>query len=354
MIKIGDRTVGDGEACYITVEAGPTHNGVEGAKRLISHAAKSGADAVKFQIFDVDRLVADREMLFSYKILINRETGELQEKSEPLYDILKRRCLTKQEWKELKRFSDELGLAFFSTASFEEDIDLLVDINCDSIKIASGDLNNFPLLRYAAKSGLCIQIDTGSGTIGEVESAIDVIVKAGNENIIIHHCPSGYPANLENVNLRVIATLKNMFPFPIAFSDHSPGWTMDVAALGLGANLIEKTITENRMTPEVEHCFSLEPEEIRQFIETIRDVEKALGSTRRIMSDTERQDRKKVRRSAWLRSSAKSGQMLKDLDVEFRRPEDGIPPHIYDSLSDKVLHVDVDAGQRLLWSHIDG
>ena len=135
---------------------------------------------------------------------------------------------------ELKAYSDSLGLAFFSTVGFEEDIRLLEEIGCHSIKIASGDINHFPLIRMAARTGICLQIDTGSSTLGEIERAVDVIRSEGNENIIIHHCPSGYPARLESVNLNIIPTLKRLFPYPIAFSDHTPGWEMDVAAVALG------------------------------------------------------------------------------------------------------------------------
>ena len=140
----------------------------------------------------------------------------------------------------MKQLSDEKQLAFFATVGFEEDIELLVKLGCDSIKIASADVNHFPLIRQAARTGMCIQIDTGNATLGEVEAAIDIIQTEGNDGIIIHHCPSGYPAHLESINLNIIPSLKRLFPFPIAFSDHTPGWEMDIAAIALGANLLER------------------------------------------------------------------------------------------------------------------
>jgi len=140
--KIGNRALGDGHPCFITFEAGPTHDGVATAKQLIKAAADAGADAVKFQILDPDRLVADRKQLFSYEILVDRKTGARKEKSEPLYDILKRRSLAPEEWKELKAYSDSLGLAFFATAGFEAEVDLIAELGCDSIKIASADVNH--------------------------------------------------------------------------------------------------------------------------------------------------------------------------------------------------------------------
>ena len=209
-------------------------------KWLIKHAAEAGADAVKVQIFDLDRLVADKKQMFSYGVLKNHETGEIETIQEPLYDILARRCLTEDQWIEIKRFSDSLNMAFFSTVGFDEDIELLEKLDCHSLKIAFADVNHFPLLRRAAKTGMCLQLYTGMATLGEIEQAIDIIRSEGNEKIIIHHCPSGYPANPENINLRIIKTLKKMFPYPVAFSDHTPGSEIDIAAVAMGANMVGK------------------------------------------------------------------------------------------------------------------
>lgn len=336
-VRFGDVELGDGHPVFITYEAGPTHNGVESAKRLVKLAAEAGASAVKFQILDPDRLVADKKLLFSYEVLVDRATGKLETVEEPLYDILCRRSLSKDEWREVKRFSDEHKMAFFATVGFEDEIALLEELHCDSIKIASADLNHFPLIRKAARTGMCIQIDTGSANIGEVERAVDVIRSEGNENIIIHQCPSGYPARLQSIHLNMIKTLKQLFPYPIAFSDHTPGWEMDVAAVALGANLLEKTISEDRTTRSVEHVFSLEPHEMKQFIHVIRDVETALGSYRRSLHAEELQKRQRVRRSVWIKNGAKEGQRLRDVEVEFRRPGFGITPDRYEEMLEMVF-----------------
>ncbi len=347
-IKINNREIGDGHPCFITFEAGPTHDGLESAKRLVKLAAEAGADAVKFQTFDPDRLVADKKMPFSYEVLVDRATGKTETVEEPLYDILCRRALAPDEWRQLKRYSDSLGLVFFSTVGFEEDVRLLEELGCHSIKIASADVNHFPLIRLVAKTGMCIQLDTGNASIGEVEAAVDVCRSEGNDKIIIHNCPSGYPARLESINLRIIPTLKQMFPeYPIAYSDHTPGWEMDVAAVALGANLVEKTITEDRTTRSVEHIFSLEPGEMENFIRTIRDVETALGKPRRKLFPEEREKRKNVRRSVFLKSLVKAGQRLKDVEVDFRRPGFGIGPDMYEKLLDLHFVSDLPVGHQL-------
>ena len=164
-VPLGPRRTGEGEPVFITLEAGPTHDGVPSAKRLISLAAESGADAVKFQIFDPDRLVADKTQLFDYEVLVDRETGRTEKVSEPLYDILVRRCLEPDEWKEVKAHADSLDLAFFSTVGFEEDVALLEDIGCQSYKIASADINHLPLIRLVARTGKAVQLDTGRAAL---------------------------------------------------------------------------------------------------------------------------------------------------------------------------------------------
>ncbi len=347
MITIAERKIGDGEPCYVTFEIGPTHNGVESAKRLIRHAADAGADAVKVQIFDPDRLVADKAQLFSYGVLKDRESGEIETVEEPLYDILKRRSLSNDEWRVVKAFSDELGMAFFATVGFDEDVDLLEELGCHSIKIASADVNHFPLLRRAARTGMCIQLDTGMASLDEIAAAVDVIRSEGNESIIIHQCPSGYPARLESINLNIIPTLKRMFPYPAAFSDHTPGAEMDIAAIALGANLVEKTITEDRMTRSVEHVMSLEPHEMKRFVETIREVETAIGSHQRVLHPEEIKKRDAVRRSVFLRADARAGQKLAECDVEFRRPGFGVTPDRYEEWLDRSLARDLAAGSML-------
>lgn len=346
-VTFGKRKIGDGQPCFITYEAGPTHHGFESAKGLVKLAAEAGADAVKFQILDPDRLVADRKQLFTYDVLVDRESGKTETVSEPLYDILCRRSLSHAEWKQLKAYSDSLGLAFFATIGFEEEVKLMESLNCDSIKIASADVNHFPLLRLAAKTGMCLQLDTGNSTLGEIEAAIDVIRSEGNDSIIIHQCPSGYPARLDSINLRIIPTLKQMFGFPAAYSDHTPGWEMDVAAVAMGANLVEKTITTDRTTRSVEHIMSLEPAEMKEFVEVIRSVETAMGSPRRILHPAEREKRNAIRRSVFIAAPAKAGQKLREVKVEFRRPGFGITPDQYDKLMDYVLTTDCEAGYRL-------
>lgn len=353
-LSISNKNVGDSHPCFITFEAGPTHNGFQSALALVEEAAKSGADAIKFQIFDPDELISDKNQLFNYSILINKQTNELKEVSESLYDIFCRRQLTPTEWKRVKEKADELSLLFFATAGSIKDINLLVELNCHSVKIASSDINHLPLLQAAAKSKMVVQIDTGSSDINEIKDAVEFLENNECRQIIIHQCPSGYPARLQSICLNMIATLKEMFPsYPIAYSDHTPDADMDIAAVALGANLIEKTITFDRTTPSVEHVFSLEPLEMASFIKRIRDVEVAMGLSIRCLSKTQKGKRDMVRRSTFVVSDAKAGTPLNQLEVRFMRPCVGITPadwHNYFKQG-SVLCKDVAAGYPL--NHTD-
>ena len=346
------RRIGDQEKCFITFEAGPTHNGLETAKGLAEVAAKAGGDAIKFQIVDADKLVSDRKQMFSYDILVDKNTGETKTVSEPLYDLLKRRMLSHEEWLELKKYCDKLGLAFFATVTFEEELELVKQMNCDTIKIASADINHFPFLRLAARTGLNVQIDTGNATMGDVEAAVDVIRSEGNNDIIIHHCPPGYPAIPSAINLRVIPTLKNIYNLPVAYSDHSPGWDKTIAAIALGANLVEKTITFDRTTRSVEHMFSLEPNDAAEFVKAVREVGLALGGPRRIMTPEERKRRVAYRRSTFLAADAPAGTNVKDLKVDFRRPGWGMGPDEFERCADMKLRQPLPKGHMLAQSDI--
>ena len=352
-VKIGSREVGDGAPVFITFEAGPTHDGVHTAKTLITHAARAGAHAIKFQILDPDRLVADRTQPFSYEVLIDRASGRTETVTEPLYELIRRRSLTRQQWREVKAHSDREGLAFFATVGFEDEVDLLVELGCHSIKIASGDVNHFPLIRRAARTGMCLQLDTGNSNLGEIEAAIDVIRAEGNENIIIHQCPSGYPAHLDSINLRIIETLRHMFPYPVAFSDHTPGATMDIAAVAMGASLVEKTITLDRATRSIEHIMSLEPAEVAQFVQTIADVQRAMGSPRRILHETERKRRLGIRRSLFLDAPVRAGQRLAEAKPEFRRPGTGLAPDDYEALLERRFRHDLPAGRMVTTTDLE-
>ena len=341
-VPIGNKLVGPDNPCFLVFEGGGTHTGLEPAKVLAQAASQAGADAIKFHfVYDPTRLNPDPNACLTYQCLVNKETGETKQVTEPVVDIVRRRTMPKEKWFELANYCRGLGLEVFFTISFPDDIDAIKEMGLNTVKICSGDMNHLPLIEYAAKSGLTIQLDTGSATMGEIDAAVETVLSAGNKNLILHHVPTGYPAQLDSINLRTIASLVSMYDFPIAFSDHSPGWDMDIAALTLGASMIEKTITVDRAFPSSEHIFSLEPHEATGFVNSIRLIETALGSGRHVLTAMQRKNRQIVQRSMYLLKDVKKGDSIKPDDFTYRRPGGGISPTNHEQIQSMVYGRDI-------------
>ncbi len=351
-VSIGGKVLGAGQPVFIVFEAGPTHDGLEAACRLIDVAADAGADAVKFQIVDADSLVPDRNLQFSYQYLCDRQTGQLETVSESLWEILKRRELSYEEWDQVIAHCRKRNIAFFSTATNAAELDYLASKGVETVKICSGDITYHHLLRLAAKQSWSVQVDTGGATLAEVEQGIEVLERAGCENIIINHCPSGYPARLESINLRVLSTLQYMYPqYVVAFSDHTQGRDMDVAAVALGAHMIEKTITLDRTIKSPEHVMSLEPHEAKAFVQAVRDVETGMGTPRRLMADAERKSREIARRSLYAARSLEIGTILSASDISYARPGGvGISAEMDSMVLGKEIKKNVNEGAPLAFA----
>lgn len=303
----------------LVLEAGPTHTGLASALGLVDVAAAAGADAVKFQWADPDRLIADKAQTYTYTKL-NR-AGEPETVTEPYYDLVKRRYLHHAEWAAVADYAQQHGIEFYATATYTDILDRLRLFGCGRVKIASGDVVHLPLLRQAAAMFPIVEIDTGNATLGEIERAVAVL-EAGGAGIVIHHVPGGYPASPSNVHLRMIPTLL-AFEHTVGFSDHSPGWDMCAAAVALGATVVEKTITLDKAGPGPEHQFSLLPTEAEAFVKAMRDLEEAMGSPARRLSPEALEARKAARRSPYV-SIGQVDRRLDQAKLEWKRPQSGI------------------------------
>jgi N,N'-diacetyllegionaminate synthase len=340
---------------FIVLEAGPTIYNLESAKKLVDLAKDACANAIKFQLLYPDRLMADKNIEFTYKALKKINGKEIfYDVNEPLYNILKRRELKKEEWIELKRYCDEKQIIMFSTATYKDEVDFLVDeLKTNSIKINSSDINELEFIRYCASKGINIQLDTGNADLWEIERAVIEAENEGCKNIIIHLCPTGYPARIKSINLNMIKTLKKMFPnFSIAFSDHSPGWNMDIAAVALGVDMIEKTITLDRTIKSCEHSFSLELEDAKRFVKSIREVEIALGNSRRVIPKEIKEKRKISRRSPYALKELKKGDVIKKEYFEFKRPGFGITSDEFYYFIGKKILKDIKKNEALTYDFI--
>ena len=334
-VKIENRWIGDLEPVFIIAEAGVNHNGDIGlAKKLVNVAKDAGADAVKFQAFKTEKVVTK----YAEKANYQKETTGL---SESQYNMIRRLELKDEEFKELFNYAEKNNIIFLSSAFDKDSVDLLDDLGVPAFKVASGEITNFPLLQYIAEKKKPIILSTGMSTLDEIEDALKVIRERGIEDIVLLHCVTSYPAKIEDANLRVIETLRRRFKLPVGFSDHTFGITAPIAAAVLGAVLIEKHFTLDRTLPGPDHRASLEPDELKDMIRAIRDVEKGLGDGIKKPTEDEERIKKIVRRSIVAKVEIPKGTVITEDMLDLKRPGTGIGPKYLNEVIGKKAKQDV-------------
>ncbi len=303
----------------IIAEAGVNHNGDMGrAREMVAAAAVSGADYVKFQSFRTEDLVATGTGTAAYQA---RNTGEDDQAS-----LLRGVELDIADIELLAVSCAENGIGFICTAFDVADLDRLVAAGMDCLKIASGELTNHPALRDAAAFSIPILLSTGMATLQEVESAVNTLRDAGADDVTLLHCTSLYPAPMNTLNLRAISTMAEHFGLPIGYSDHSLGDQAAVAAVALGACVIEKHFTLDRSFPGPDHAASLEPRELAEMIVKLRDISAALGDGEKRPASGEVDVARLVRRSWHAARDLSAGHVISAGDVVLKRPAHGLPP----------------------------
>lgn len=319
VVRIGERLVGAGAPVYIIAEAGSNHDrDLDQAKRLIDVAAEAGADAVKFQTFTADRIVAETTTRAKYldAILPPDETmASLFRKLELPY-----------EWHAgLKEHAEAAGLDFLSSAFDQQAVDLLHGLGVKAFKVATYELWHLPLIRYIARLGRPMICSTGMAGIGEVEDAVRAVEAEGNlANLILLHCTVNYPPPFEDLNLRAIETMRAAFGVPVGYSDHSPGLTAPIVATALGAAVIEKHYTTSRDRPGPDHRFAIEPAELAAMVRAIRDAEASLGDGIKRMAPAEADLYVTARRSLHAARDIEVGDVLDRDAIAILRPGTGI------------------------------
>lgn len=342
-VQIGKKLVGEGEPCFIIFECGATFDTVETAKKLVDAVAEAGADAIKFQLLDVDRLMGRRDLTINYTTAHGTRVGNL-------YDILKKRELTKDQWRELIQYCKIKNVLFLATACFPEEVDFLVEVGAAAIKINAGDVNHYYLIDYASQKNIPIILD-GRAKYDELEQGVQICEKNGNRNIIIMHCPSGYPARNDGVNLATLAALKKIYQYPIGFSDHSREKLMNFAAIAYGADMVEKTLTLDKTTDFIEHLMSLEPREAKEFVQEIRAIEEAKGLSRVMFS---KHVNEAGRRSIVAKREIRRGEAITINDIDFKRPGDaGISAADYQKVCLSKAKQDISKDTFLKWEWLE-
>ena len=336
-IMIGDRRIGSGSPCFVIAEAGVNHNGdVTRALALVDAAAKAGADAVKFQTFIADRVAIATSPKAAYQ---RERTGE--EGSQ--LDMLRALELSPDAHASVQRRCAERGVVFLSTPFDEGSADLLELLEMPAFKIPSGEITNVPLLTHIARKNKPLLISTGMATLEEVRTAVAVVRAAGNDRIVLLQCTSAYPAPIEGANLRVMRTLADSFGTPVGYSDHTPGIAVALAAVALGACVIEKHLTLDRALPGPDHQASIEPDEFAALVRGIRTVEASLGDGVKAPTLDERVLATVVRRSLVAARDLAAGERLTAAMVHAKRPGTGLAPSELPRLLGRRLRVAVPA-----------
>ncbi|MBZ4644151.1 MAG: N-acetylneuraminate synthase [Deferribacteraceae bacterium] len=303
---------------FIIAEAGVNHNGnIELAKSLIDIACEAGCDAIKFQTFKADNLVIKSAQKAEYQI---KNTGN----NDSQYDMLKKLELSYENHKELIKYCNSKNILFLSTPFDEESVDMLYDLGIKLFKIPSGEITNKPFLKYIAKKQKTIILSTGMSTLGEVEEALKWIYEEGNYQVTLLHCTSNYPAEISDVNLKAMLTLKDAFKVKVGYSDHTLGTEVSIAAVALGAEVIEKHFTLDKNMEGPDHKASLEPLELKKLVQAIRNIEIALGDGVKKPSRQELSTREVVRKSIVTCRSIEKGETITHEMLALKRPGTGL------------------------------
>ena len=313
----------------IIAEAGVNHNGsIELAKKLVEEAMKSGADYVKFQTSEKPESVVSRfaKMADYQKKNIGKDESQLE--------MVKRMALTYSDFENIKSYCDTIGMNFISTPFDLNTVDFLSNLGMDYMKIPSGEITNLPYLRKIAKKGIPVIMSTGMCTLGEVETALNILEQNGlNDDMIsLLHCNTEYPTPYVDVNLKAMLSMKDCFGLRVGYSDHTQGIEVPIAAVALGAEIIEKHFTIDKSLPGPDHIASLEPDELTQMVSAIRHIELAIGDGKKKVSGSERKNVEIARRSIVAARDIRKGEILTEGNLTTKRPGIGISPMKWDSV----------------------
>lgn len=330
---------------YLIAEVGVNHDGsYERAIELAVSAAGAGVNAVKFQTFTAEHLAAPSAGRFPY--LDETSVAESQ------YELLKRLELSDREHAGLKNRCEELGVDYLSTPFSLHDLKRLESLDPVAIKLGSGELNNPALLQAAGDTGRPVILSTGMGTLGEVEAAVEAVTRSGNKQLVLLHCVSRYPAPAETANLRAMETLRTAFGFPVGFSDHTEGIEVALAAIALGAVVLEKHFTYDRQAAGPDHSASIEVDELRRLVTGARKVRVAMGDARKRPVVGEDEIAAVARKSLVLARPVETGIPLSAHDLEIKRPGSGLPPGSISYVIGRSLNCSRPAGHLLQWNDL--
>jgi N-acetylneuraminate synthase len=344
-LRIG-RRIGPEDPPFIIAEIGANHNGDPDLCRQLIDAAKNcGADAVKFQSWSKSSLISAAEYARNTRYVSDHRAPTLEQAVE-------RYQLTAGAHREIADYCRRQGITFFSSCFSREEVELLESLDVPAYKVASMDVNHLPLLEVVASTGKPVILSAGMATLGEVERALAVLRDHGSGPVALLHCISIYPTPPSEVHLRTMATWRQAFDVPVGFSDHTIGTAIPLAAVALGACIIEKHFTVDKTLEGWDHAISADPAELRALVEGSRQVFESLGSTARRVSQAELDKRGSFRRRMVARHALRKGEPIGADDVEFKRPGTGIQPDELRYVIGRRLARDVEAEEELEWQDL--
>lgn len=344
-MNIGKRKIGFGEPCFIIAEVSGNHNqSFDRAVEIIKAVADAGADAVKLQTYTADTMTIDSDKpLF----LVEGKNQPESWRGKTLYELYKI-AYTPWDWQpKLKKIADDLGIMLFSTPFDDTAVDFLEEMDVPCYKIASFEVVDVPLLKKIAKTGKPVIISSGPSSLEDIELALTTLRENGAKDIVLLHCISAYPAKPENMRLKTIEDLRKRFNVEVGLSDHSMGIEIPIAARVFGACVIEKHVTLKRAEGGVDSDFSLEPQELKELVRTIRNVEKAMGEPSYDSWSPQELEEKKYRRSLFVVEDMKKGEIFTEKNIRSIRPGMGLHPKFYGEILGKKAKQDIERGTPL-------
>lgn len=333
----------------IIAEAGVNHNGdLNKALKLIDVAAEAGADYVKFQTFKTEKLVHENANKAAYQVENTKENSAQ-------FEMLKKLEIPESWYPQLLKRCELKGIRFLSTGFDEESIDFLDNLGCELFKVPSGELTNKPYLEYVGKKGKPMILSTGMADENDIQNALNTLynIDVPHDKITVLHCTTQYPTPMSEVNLHAMNHIGNAFKVPVGYSDHTLGIEVPIAAVALGAVVIEKHFTLDRNLPGPDHLASLTPEELKAMVKGIRNIESAIsGSGKKEPTPSELQNRIPARKSIHLNRTLNQGDIITEIDLQMLRPGNGISPMEIDKVIGKEASENLEKGSMLKWENL--
>lgn len=344
--KIGNKWLGLKHPTYFIAEIGANFDGnIEKAKQLLDAAKASGADCAKFQTFDTPRIVSEGGFSLMHLKGVHGSWGRT------VSEVFKDAEFPVAWHKEIADYCKKIGIDFSTSPYFKEAVDLCVKLKVPFIKIGSGEITWLEMIEYIASKQIPIMLATGDATMSEIDEAVRTIEKTGNKDLVLMQCITNYPSKIDSANVNVLKTYQSAFEVLTGYSDHSPGHVVALAATVLGSRVIEKHFTLNKKDKGPDHPHSMEPNEFKFMVDSIRELERALGSTRKQVVEEESETVFVQRRGLYAKKELKAGDILTEDAIDVLRPALGIPPKFKSVLTGKICKQDIAKGQPLFWDN---